>query len=150
MSNRIFMVRLLAAQRPADDCPTQVRTVSRLDLARETSDLTRDATGYERAYLWVQYIVVIFFMRFGDKDDGPQATADLRRSGRPRHSFQGCAESAHQPVGLVAADQRSRIRMRVQALRPYRSSPVPDHQRRRAPRRLPRPAGSDEIAWGTH
>jgi hypothetical protein len=38
INNRIFMVRLLGSAASVDDYPIQVRTVRRLDFARETID----------------------------------------------------------------------------------------------------------------
>src|ERR1700730_8239177 len=54
--------------------------------------------------LGVQCIIVLFFMHSGDKQNGPEAPADLRCGSRPRHGFEGSAASAHQPVCFVTAD----------------------------------------------
>ena len=57
------MVHLTGGAAASVDYPTQVRTVRRLDLTRETIDLTRGTAGYERGCI----------AEVGHFDEGPQA-----------------------------------------------------------------------------
>jgi hypothetical protein len=69
---------LLGNDASNEGCLIQTRTIRRLDTVRETIDLTRVTASYARACVCVKYIIVLFFMRFGDKHYGPEAPADLR------------------------------------------------------------------------
>src|SRR3954453_14086253 len=73
MSRRAFMVRLLGKIGSSDDGRAQARTVAGWIPLERPSRFTRVRAGYGRACRGVKYIIVLFLMQFGDKQDGPEA-----------------------------------------------------------------------------